>query len=91
MELFRRSVTWVIDYRYEGHPRRRFQILDEGADAERFAADWLRETHPGRATLVAVRRASAQEEGEYLRGEEARNVYCPTGRASGGPPLSGEG
>lgn len=50
MELFRRSVTWVIDDRYEGHPRRRFQILDEGADAERVAADGLRETPPGRAS-----------------------------------------
>jgi hypothetical protein len=91
MELFRRSITWVIDYRYDGHPRRRFQILDKGVDAERFAREWLRDTQPRLGTLVEVRRASADEEREYLRGEEARNAYCPTGRAPSGGPLSGEG
>lgn len=80
MDLFRRSTIWVIDYLYEGRPRRWFQALAAGVDAQRFAADALRDRHEGKARLVAVRPASAQEELEYLHGEEPRNVYCPTGR-----------
>lgn len=33
-----------------------------------------------RARLSEVRPASEEEESEYLRGEEPKNVYCPTGR-----------
>ena len=33
-----------------------------------------------RAQLVAVRQATENEETQYLRGEEPKNVLCPTGR-----------
>jgi hypothetical protein len=32
------------------------------------------------ARLVAVRPATEDEETQYLRGEEPKNVLCPTGR-----------
>jgi hypothetical protein len=79
MEVFRRSTLWVIDYLYDGRPRRWFQSLDAGADALHFASEALRDRHPGRARLVSVRPADAQEEQQYLRGEEPRNIFCPTG------------
>ena len=33
-----------------------------------------------RAKLVDVRRATQDEEAQYLRGAEPKNVLCPTGR-----------
>ncbi|MBQ1766378.1 MAG: hypothetical protein IIZ92_26245 [Aquincola sp.] len=33
-----------------------------------------------RAQLVEVRQATDDEETQYLRGEEPKNVLCPTGR-----------
>lgn len=88
MELFRRSRTWVIDYLHRGRARRRFQILEAGADAERFALDDLRERYADEARLVSVRPATPDEERDYLRGEEPRNVYCPTGARAVDAPAS---
>jgi hypothetical protein len=79
MEVFRRSTLWVIDYLYDGRPRRWFQSLGADVDALHFATEALRDRHPGRARLVSVRPADAQEEQQYLRGEEPCNVFCPTG------------
>lgn len=39
----------------------------------------LRELNGTRARLVALRRATPQEEMQYLRGESPKNAYCPTG------------
>lgn len=81
MEILRPSTLWVIDYQYDGRPRRWLQVLDAGRDAHRFADEALRERHePGRARLVGVRLATPQEELDYVHGDEPRNVYCPTGR-----------
>lgn len=81
-DFFRRSATWVVDFRYDGRPRRWFRLFPPGADVQQLMREQLRELHGERAQLVQVRPASADEEAQYLRGEEPRNVVCPTGRRS---------
>lgn len=86
-EFFKTSTTWVVDFRYDGRPRRWFRAFGPGVDAgERLAAE-LRRLYGRHAQLVAVRPASDEEEAAYLRGDEPKNVLCPTGR--GGPVAGG--
>lgn len=80
-ELFKVSETWVVDYRYDGKSRRRFKLLRTGSDARSAVAAELADLYGERAQLIDVRRATREEETDYLRGEEERNVLCPTGRA----------
>jgi hypothetical protein len=40
----------------------------------------LQDLYGERAQLVEVRTATEDEETQYLRGEEPKNVLCPTGR-----------
>ena len=83
-EFFRTSSLWVVDFRYDGSARRWFKAFAPGTDvAARMAAE-LEELQGGRAKLVGVREATAEEESAYLRGEEPKNVMCPTGRAGAG-------
>jgi hypothetical protein len=42
----------------------------------------LRELYGERAHLVEVRKATEEEESQYLRGEEPKNLLCPTGKHS---------
>ncbi|MDP1900650.1 MAG: hypothetical protein Q8K96_09385 [Rubrivivax sp.] len=79
-EFFRASTVWVIDFRYEGRPRRWFKVFDAQADAQAQASSLLHDLYEGRAQLVAVRQATDVEELQYLRGEEPKNLLCPTGR-----------
>jgi hypothetical protein len=79
-EFFKTSSTWVVDYRYDGRPRRIFKVIPDGKDAEAMALAELADLYGSRAELSAVRRASHEEEGTYLRGDEPKNVLCPTGR-----------
>lgn len=79
-EFFRSSTVWVIDFRFKGKARRWFRTFRDGVDAAPLIAQELRELHGDDAQLVEVRRASDEEEGQYLRGELPINVFCPTGR-----------
>lgn len=79
-EFFKTSTTWVIDFRYEGHPRRWFRIFGSGVDVRTAMAASLGKLYGDRAQLVEVRRATDDEELQYLRGEEPKNSMCPTGR-----------
>lgn len=79
-EFFKTSTFWVIDFRYEGRPRRWFRAFSPNEDVPRRMADLLREIYGSRAQLVEVRKATDEEELQYLRGEEPRSVFCPTGR-----------
>ena len=86
--FFRTSRVWVVEFLYDGHPRRWLKALPADADADagaRMAAE-LQDLHGRRARLLAVRPASADEEAQYLRGESSVNPMCPTGRA---PPRAG--
>jgi hypothetical protein len=79
-DFFRNSTTWVIDFRYDGRPRRWFRVFREGLDPTQRVRDELRALYGDRGQLEQVRVATAEEESQFLRGEETRNVYCPTGR-----------
>lgn len=82
IQLFKRSTVWVVDYRYEGRPRRWLKAYPEGADARRMAEAELADLYARRAQVVDVRAATDEEERQYLHGEEPRNAYCPTGRSA---------
>jgi hypothetical protein len=81
MATFLRTTTlWVVDFRYEGRARRWIKGFAPDIDVHRQAAALLRDLYGGRAQLAAVRAATAEEELQYLRGDEPRNAFCPTGR-----------
>lgn len=83
MATFLRSSTlWVIDYHYDGRPRRWFKTFGSDVDVPSAATGLLRDLYGERAQLVEARQATAHEELQYLRGEEPGNAYCPTGRHS---------
>jgi hypothetical protein len=82
-EFFRTSTMWVVDFRYDGSPRRWFKAFGPDADVASVLATQLRELYGARVQLESVRKASEAEEGAYLRGETPTNVFCPTGRGAG--------
>lgn len=84
--FFRTSTVWVVDFRYEGRPRRWFKPARPDADMAAEMASLLQEMYGERAQLVAVRPASPEEELQYLRGEEPKNKLCPGGRCDWEPP-----
>lgn len=79
-EFFRTSTVWVVDYRFRGSARRWFKTYREGVDAAPRVEAELRALHGNDARLLEVRRASEEEEDQYLRGELPVNMMCPTGR-----------
>jgi transposase len=81
-EFFKTSTTWVIDFRYDGRARRWFKAFGLSADVHEQMAAELLQLYGNRAQLVEVRKATEEEESQYLRGEEPKNLLCPTGRHS---------
>ncbi len=79
-EFFKTSTIWVVDFRYKGRPRRWFKAFGPRDDVRERMTAVLRDLHGERAQLIEVRKATEDEELQYLRGEEPRNVFCPTGR-----------
>ncbi|MDP2818674.1 MAG: hypothetical protein Q8O29_10460 [Polaromonas sp.] len=79
-EFFKTSTIWVVDFRYEGKARRWFKAFGPNDDVQAHMSATLHDLYGKRAWLVEVRKATEEEELEYLRGEEPKNVYCPTGR-----------
>ncbi len=79
-EFFKTSVTWVVDFRYDGRPRRWFKALGASDDVRQAMVSRLEALYGDRAQLVEVRQATEGEETQYLRGEEPKNVLCPAGR-----------
>ena len=78
-EFFKTSTTWVVDFRYDGRARRWFAAFGPDDDVRRSMTTTLAELYGKRAQLVEVRTATDEEELQYLRGEEPKNVYCPSG------------
>lgn len=79
--FFRRTQVWVVDFTYEGRPRRWFKALPQGTEASVAMRSLLHDLYGAPARLVSVRPASEQEELDYVRGKVPRNMLCPTGRA----------
>ena len=79
-EFFKTSTTWVVDFRYDGRPRRWIKAFKPDDDVNNEMTSLLQALYGTRAKLVEVRRATEDEETQYLRGTEPKNVMCPTGR-----------
>lgn len=79
-EFFKTSTIWVIDFRYEGRARRWFKAFGPNADVREQMSIRLRDLYGDRAQLVDVRPATEEQESQYLRGEEPKNLLCRTGR-----------
>jgi hypothetical protein len=90
-EFFKRSVIWVVDFRYDGRPRRWFKAFAPGEDVRERMAAALRELYGARAQGLEVRPATQDEETRYLRGEEPVNAFCPTIRVERGTAPRGTG
>lgn len=79
-EFFKTSTTWVVDFRYDGRPRRWIKTFGSDEDVNTEMNGLLQALYGDRAKLVEVRRATEDEETQYLRGTEPKDVMCPTGR-----------
>jgi len=82
-EFFRTSTTWVVDFRYDGRPRRWLKAFRPEVDVRRQMTEQLQAWYGDRARLVGVRPATEDEEAQFLRGDEPKNILCPTGRRGG--------
>lgn len=81
--FYRTSKVWVVDFTYDGHPRRWLKALPQAADGQARIEIELRDLYGARARVLSVRPATADEEMQYIRGEGPKNVFCPTGRSPG--------
>ncbi len=79
---------WVVDFRYEGRPRRWFKAFGPAEDVQQAMTRQLQALYGERAQLVEVRPATEAEETQYLRGEAPKNILCPTGRHRPLDPVS---
>lgn len=82
--FYKTSTIWVVDFHYQGRTRRWYKALRAEDDPPRQMAALLHELYGERAQLGEVRPATEAEELQYLRGEQAPNVYCPTGTSGVG-------
>ena len=82
-EFFKTSTLWVVDFRYDGSPRRWFVAFGPDADVVGEMGERLQGLYGTRATLTGVRKADEAEEQAYLRGETPTTSFCPTGRVAG--------
>jgi hypothetical protein len=80
LDFYKRSEVWVVDFTYDGRPRRWLKALPAGSDARARVQAIVADLYGARARIVQVRPASAEEETQYIRGELPKNLYCPTGR-----------
>lgn len=83
-EFYKTSKVWVVDFTYDGHPRRWLKALPDGTDAAAEMATLLRDLYADRCRIVSVRAATPEEETQYIRGDLPRNIICPTGRRAPG-------
>lgn len=83
-EFFKTTRVWVVDFRFDGKARQWMKPLDVHSEAAQVRQDMqrtLEDLYGGRATLTGVRPATAEEERQFLRGEQPKNAYCPLSRA----------
>ncbi len=52
--MYRSSTTWVIDFRYEGRPRRWFKVVRDGLDPTRQVQEELQALYGDRAKWVGA-------------------------------------
>ena len=79
-QFFKSSKVWVVEFTYDGHPRRWLKALPAGADASAEMGTLLQDLYGPRGRLLAVRPATPDEETQYIRGDLPKNMFCPTSR-----------
>lgn len=82
VEFYKSTTVWVVDFTYDGHPRRWLKALPAGTDASARMQAIVQDLYGARGRIVQVRPATPQEEIQYIRGDLPRNLYCPTGRGA---------
>lgn len=81
--FFKSSRLWVLDYTYDGRPRRWIKALPEAEDGHAVLRAELADLYGTRARVVQIRTATPEEEAQYVHGDTPKNVMCPTGRRGG--------
>jgi hypothetical protein len=79
-EFYKSSTVWVVEFTYDGHPRRWLKALPQGADGRAAMETHISDLYGSRARISDVRPATAAEELQYIRGDLPKNAFCPTGR-----------
>ncbi len=78
--FFKRSQVWVVDFTYDGHPRRWVRALPQHKDARAELASMVHDYYGRRGNVVEIRLATPEEETQYIHDDVPANVLCPTGR-----------
>lgn len=78
--FYKTSKVWILDFTYDGAPRRWFKALPEDVDPPAVLKAQLFDLHGKRGCVVDLRLATPAEETQYLKGTFPRNAICPTGR-----------
>ncbi len=89
--FFKHSQVWVVDFRYEGRPRRWLTALPAGTDGPAVMQARLADLYGRRVTVESVRPATPGEDAAYVRGDLPRNAYCPSGRHTLSEPVPPDG
>ena len=71
---------WILDFTYDGAPRRWFKALPEDADAGTLFEAQLGDLYGKRGRFVDTRLATRDEETQYLNRTAPKNVFCRSGR-----------
>jgi hypothetical protein len=79
-EFLKTSTIWVVDFLYGGRGRRWYKAFGPNDDVHRLLTGLLHDLYGKRARLVGLRKATGEEELQYLHGEEPGNPMCPSGR-----------
>ena len=78
--FYKTSKVWILDFTYDGAPRRWFKAMPEDADARTLFKAQLGDLYGKHGRYVNARLATRDEETQYLNGTAPKNVFCPTGR-----------
>ena len=78
--FFKSSRLWVIEFTYDGRPRRWIKPMREGQDGHAILQAELADLYGARARVMHIRLATHEEETQYIHGDSPKNVLCPTGR-----------
>jgi hypothetical protein len=80
--FYKNSSVWVLDFTYDGRPRRWVRAFPAAEDPRAGFESQIAELYGRRGHVVDVRLATEEEETQYLQGTLPKNVLCPTGRGT---------
>lgn len=77
--FYKTSKVWILDFTYDGAPRRWFKALLEDADARTLFEAQRGDLYGKRGRFVDVRPATRDEETQYLNGTAPKKRLLPEG------------